>query len=180
MGLLQETAREDEQREEFANKLRRIGLVAIALITFLALALLYLDLLFARAREKDGELQNSADRLRAIVSASLDGIIIANNKGEILNFNDAATEIFGWSRDEIMGRKLDDTIVPHQFREPHGLGFTIFWPLVTHSLSMPVAWNGRLCEKLEKSSRSSSTSCLQMATTADSLSLTFATLVSAK
>ena len=129
-GLLLETTLADQQRSEFAAKLRRFGLVAIALVTWLMIALLYLDRLFRVALKKDSELQTSTGRLSATVAASLDGIVIANTKGEIIDFNEAATRIFGWSRDDILGLKMDDTIVPHQHRHAHAAGMTRY--LSTH------------------------------------------------
>ena len=130
LGLSQETALADKQRSEFAAKLRRFGIVAIALVTWLAIALLYLDRLFSNARQKDGELRVSSERLAATVGASLDGIVTANENGEIIDFNEAATTIFGWSRAEILGRKMDETIVPHQHREAHAAGMIRY--LSTH------------------------------------------------
>ena len=129
-GLSLESALADQQRSELAAKLRRFGLVAIALVTWLAIALLYVDRLLRVTHKKDAELQASTERLSATVAASLDGIVIANTDGKIIDFNDAATSIFGWEREEILGRKMDDTIVPHQHRDAHAKGMARY--LSTH------------------------------------------------
>lgn len=122
LGLSQDTARADQRRAEFATKLRVFGFVALSLIALLVVALLYLDRLFALARLKDQTIRVSSERLEATVAASLDGIVIANEAGEIIDFNDAATNIFGWDRDEIVGLSMDATIVPHQHRAAHASG----------------------------------------------------------
>lgn len=130
LGLSRETAFADQKRSEFVAKFRRFGLVAIAVVALLVIALFYLDRLLGQTRQKDTELRASAKRLTATVAASLDGIVIANAKGEILDFNAAATDIFGWARGEILGRMMDDTIVPHQHRLAHTAGMKRY--LATH------------------------------------------------
>ena len=124
LGLSSDTAFAEQQRTEFAGKLRRFGLVAIALLTSLVIALFYLGRLLERSQRKDSELHSSTARLTATVAASLDGVVISNASGEIIDFNTAATTIFGWTKDEIIGRKMDETIVPHQHRQAHATGMT--------------------------------------------------------
>lgn len=63
-----------------------------------------------------------AARLNSIINASLDGVITADEKGIILDFSPSATEIFGWTHDEIVGQEMVQTIVPKNFREAHDEG----------------------------------------------------------
>lgn len=65
------------------------------------------------------------DRARladAILSSSLDCIIVADDLGRIVEFNAAAERTFGWSRHDILGRTMDETIVPEKHREAHRHG----------------------------------------------------------
>ena len=124
LGLSQGVALADAQRRSLTNKLRWFGLVAIAFVAGLAVALFYLDRLLSAAHRKDDALRATTERLTATVAASLDGIVIANEAGEVIDFNEAASGIFGWGREEIIGRKMDDTIVPHQHRQAHSAGMT--------------------------------------------------------
>ncbi len=113
---------EEAERANFAAQLRRFGILAGVLITGLAGSLFYMDRLLDRARRNDDDLRASANRLSSTVTASLDGIVIANAAGQIIEFNESAVHIFGWMRDEILGRKMDDTIVPHDHRAAHAAG----------------------------------------------------------
>jgi PAS domain S-box-containing protein len=72
------------------------------------------------------ELMESASRSeaisKAILSSSLDAIICINIKGEIIEFNKVATQIFGWEKDEVSGINICDTIIPEKYVEAHNKG----------------------------------------------------------
>ncbi|QBX99705.1 response regulator [Rhodophyticola sp. CCM32] len=122
LGLERGVERSEAQREEFARQLRLTGISAIALIIGLTVLLLILDRMLARARERDAQLLASSDRLTSTVAASLDAIVTSNEQGEIVDFNASAETIFGWSRADILGQKMEDTIVPHRYRAAHAAG----------------------------------------------------------
>lgn len=64
--------------------------------------------------EKQAELalaESSRERL-AIVEGSLDAIITFDGEGHIRDFNPAAQEMFGYSNDEVDGRRVSDLILP--------------------------------------------------------------------
>ncbi len=122
LGLTLGAAAEEARREAFAQQLRRIGAVAMVLLTSLTAALLFLDRVLVGMRRKDAEIRATTERLAATVAASLDGIIIADGSGTIVDYNAAAARIFGWNRDEILGCKLEHTIVPHDKRAAHATG----------------------------------------------------------
>ena len=58
-------------------------------------------------------------RLRATIDNALDAVVQINSEGIIIGWNDQATNIFGWSRDEAVGRLLHELIVPLEYREEH-------------------------------------------------------------
>ncbi|WP_270728287.1 hybrid sensor histidine kinase/response regulator [Shimia sp. Alg240-R146] len=126
LGVTLGSQAKEAERVAFATQLRSVGFLAIVLIAGLVGALFFLDRLLARARRKDDDLQVTADRLASTVTASLDGIVISNQLGEIIEFNEAAVEIFGWSRAEILGQKMSTTFVPHQHRDAHEAGMQRF------------------------------------------------------
>lgn len=64
---------------------------------------------------------SEASRL-AMLSSALDGIVTIDEAGQIVDFNPAAEAMFGFSREEVMGRPLGETIVPHGQREAHRAG----------------------------------------------------------
>lgn len=71
-----------------------------------------------RARA-DAILRVSETLKSAILDTSLDGFILMNHEGRILDWNKASERIFGRARDEVIGQMLADTILPERLREEH-------------------------------------------------------------
>jgi PAS domain S-box-containing protein len=74
-----------------------------------------LALLNSRALES---LQESEERFRTVAQTAHDAIITIDSRGEIVFWNRAAEEIFGYSADEVTGKPLA-TIMPERFRLAH-------------------------------------------------------------
>ncbi len=130
LGLEAGTDRASARRAGFARQLAVTGAIAIAVILGLSAVLVVLDRMLRRADQRDTELLNSSSRLASTVTASLDAIVTANEAGEIIEFNASAERIFGWSREKIIGQKMDSTIIPHQHRKAHAAGMERY--LATH------------------------------------------------
>jgi len=64
------------------------------------------------------ELEKSQSQLQAIIHNAMDGIITINESGEILGFNPAAEQIFGFSNQEILGRNVK-LLMPEPDRSAH-------------------------------------------------------------
>jgi len=64
--------------------------------------------------------------LGSVISSALDAIVITNQDGHIIHWNKAATEIFGYTEEEVKGRTLMETIIPPAARSPDGTGFELF------------------------------------------------------
>ncbi|WP_025899610.1 PAS domain S-box protein [Sneathiella glossodoripedis] len=60
------------------------------------------------------ERQIAEDQVNMIVQSAMEGIILAGSNGEILNFNPAAAQIFGYSQKEVMGQNLAN-LIPMEF-----------------------------------------------------------------
>lgn len=116
------TERTAERRTQFARLLGQTGATAVALILGLAALLFVLDRLLTRVSLRDRALNISSARLVSTVAASLDAIVTANEKGEIVEFNSSAERIFGWSREEVIGQKMERTIIPVHHRAAHVAG----------------------------------------------------------
>ena len=76
----------------------------------------------AWARAAEAALLQSQERNRAIVDTALDGVITIDAAGIVTEWNAQATAIFGWTREEAMGKLLSDTIIPERDREAHAQG----------------------------------------------------------
>ncbi|TCP15193.1 PAS domain S-box-containing protein/diguanylate cyclase (GGDEF)-like protein [Crenobacter luteus] len=65
-------------------------------------------------------------RFRTILANATDAFVAVDEAGTIVEWNRSAERIFGWSRDEAVGRPLADTIIPDTMRAAHHAGFTRF------------------------------------------------------
>ena len=57
-------------------------------------------------KKTEDNLRDSEAKMRAIVDNTVDGIVIADEKGSIVTFNQAAENMFGYKRVEVLGEKL--------------------------------------------------------------------------
>ena len=68
----------------------------------------------------------SEETRRLIMNSALDAIITMDVNGFVTGWNAQAEKIFGWTKDEIIGQTLYDTIIPHRYREQHKKGLERF------------------------------------------------------
>ncbi len=71
-------------------------------------------------------LLNFDETHRTILDNAFDAIISIDTEGVIIDWNRRAETIFGWKIEEILGKKLTDTIIPKQFRSAHIQGMKRF------------------------------------------------------
>lgn len=64
----------------------------------------------------------SEQRARLAIESALDAIVNIDTDGLIVEWNPAAERIFGYQRDEVLGKSLGDIIVPAVHREAHNHG----------------------------------------------------------
>ncbi|QDU80033.1 Signal transduction histidine-protein kinase BarA [Polystyrenella longa] len=58
-------------------------------------------------------------RLERIADSAMDAVLTVTLQGEIIDWNRQAQIIFGWSREEAVGRNIADLIIPSHYREHH-------------------------------------------------------------
>ncbi len=75
---------------------------------------------------RDHALQDSESLLRATVEAGLDCIIVMDSQGLVMEFNPAAERTFGYSRNDVIGRRLSELVIPDRFRAAHDSGLQRF------------------------------------------------------
>jgi len=68
------------------------------------------------------QLQEDLRQQNAIVKSALDCIIIMDHEGLIKEFNPMAEQTFGYSREQVIGRALAETIIPPAQRKAHNQG----------------------------------------------------------
>ncbi len=64
--------------------------------------------------------------LSATINTALDAVVQMDAAGIIIGWNTQAEETFGWKREEAIGRMLNETIIPPQYREAHIRGMKHF------------------------------------------------------
>ena len=62
------------------------------------------------------ELQESEERNRLVMNASMDAIITADDTGAIRFWNPQAERLFGWTFEEVAGQQMSDIFVPKNMR----------------------------------------------------------------
>ena len=66
------------------------------------------------------------DKLQPILNTAIDAVVVADARGLIVDWSRRAEAMFGWSRAEVLGRRLADVIVPQPFRQAHQQGLERF------------------------------------------------------
>jgi len=79
-----------------------------------------------RAMESEASLRESEAHTRRIVETALDAFIGMDAGGVITDWNAQAEQMFGWPRQEAIGRLVSATIVPAQHWEAHERGLRQF------------------------------------------------------
>ena len=78
------------------------------------------------ARAAEAALLQSQERNRVIVDTALDAVISMDAAGVITDWNAQAANMFGWSREEALGRRVAETIIPARDRPTHDQGLEHF------------------------------------------------------
>ena len=79
-----------------------------------------------RLRASERMLAESEARARIVIATAPDAFIGVDSNGNIVQWNVEAERTFGWTRDEIVGRNLTETIIPEAYREAHANGMRRF------------------------------------------------------
>jgi len=73
-------------------------------------------------KRAEEESRRSEARKTAILDSALDCIVTIDHEGCITEFNPAAERTFGYRRNEVMGKRLSDVMIPQSDREKHRQG----------------------------------------------------------
>ena len=80
----------------------------------------------SKRRQDEEQPGASEGRLRAVLDAALDAVIGMDARDVITYWNPRAESIFGWTREEALGKHLRDLIIPERYREAHTRGMAHF------------------------------------------------------
>ena len=94
--------REVEMRQRLADELQALNLE-----------------LDTRVSERTSQLRDSEERAGLVIGAALDAVVSIDQEGMITGWNPQARNTFGWTSEEALGRRVDETIMPERFRQAH-------------------------------------------------------------
>ena len=94
-----------------------------------------------RSRARD-DLMDSGERARRIMETATDAFVQMDMQGFITDWNEKAESVFGWAREEVVGRSLSKTIIPAWFRAAHEKGVAHYLDtgnatLINRTLELP-------------------------------------------
>ena len=67
-----------------------------------------------------------SETAHTILDSALDAHILMNPAGMIVGWNPQSERIFGWTAEEVLGRRLSEVIIPPAYREAHERGIQTF------------------------------------------------------
>lgn len=121
-GLVLFARQADLQRNTVAQTMIKLTLALIGLAGVLALLVAYLYRLNRQKTMRERELSHTAQRMNTIISTSLDGVLVSDADGRILEFSLAAEAMFGHAAADVLGKPMRDIIIPHHLRAAHDAG----------------------------------------------------------
>ena len=81
---------------------------------------IHLDITEEKKLREENEFKNT--QLQKIFEKSLDALISIDKEGKVFEWSPQAESIFGYSYEEIEGKTLNESIIPHKYREAHQNG----------------------------------------------------------
>jgi PAS domain S-box-containing protein len=91
-------------------------------------------------------LKQSEERNRIIMNSSLNAIVTIDNTGKITFWNNQAQTIFGWRKEEVLGKTLNETIIPKRHKKGHEQGLKYYiktgkGPVLNKQIELPAINN---------------------------------------
>ena len=111
--------RSQEHRINFSKQLIWTGGSTIFFLIMLSGLLLLLDRMLRSAIRRADELTASSRQLALTVAGSMDAIIIADGYSKIIEYNSSAQGVFGWYREEIIGRTMEELFFRKGLRDAY-------------------------------------------------------------
>lgn len=112
----------DARRNDIAATLLHLAIGIAALLLTLLLLVAYLGFLNAQNIRRRAQVIEASERMNLVTGTSLDGVIISDATGKILEYNAAAEQMFGIAAAEALGRDLGKVVVPEHHRAAHEAG----------------------------------------------------------
>ena len=72
--------------------------------------------MLAQIEKQNLALRESEARTRAVLNSALNAVVLTDNDGRIIDWSARAEQIFGWTREEMLGRPGADVLIPPSIR----------------------------------------------------------------
>lgn len=112
----------DFERASLAVLLSFTGLFSITLVAILFAAIWHLTVQTTKLKRRELLLTESRQRLAATTRSALDAVIVMQEDGTIVDWNNAAVTFFGYAQEFAIGKNMSELIIPERFREAHKNG----------------------------------------------------------
>jgi PAS domain S-box-containing protein len=112
----------DRHRLVVARTMVQLAIAILVLVGVLTLAILYLTRLNRGIYRREREKSQAMARMKTVIGTSLDGVVVCDLDGKILEFSPAAEDIFGYCEAAVLGREIASVIVPDHLRAAHDAG----------------------------------------------------------
>ncbi|MEP0520802.1 MAG: PAS domain S-box protein [Hyphomicrobiales bacterium] len=77
-------------------------------------------------KQRQEELSRSEELLKRTFDAALNAIVIIDHHGNVLEFNPAAEAMFGYTRENTIGKEMASLIIPEKYRHGHRSGIDVY------------------------------------------------------
>jgi PAS domain S-box-containing protein len=82
---------------------------------------------FIQGKKAEKAVREEEARKGAILESALDGIITFDQHGKIIEFNSAAEKTFGYRREEVFGKEMEEMIIPPSIRVKYRQGISRYF-----------------------------------------------------
>lgn len=112
----------DNLRARLSQTLLQLTGATLLLMSLLILLALYSRTAERSSQQRGAELARANAHMETILTTSLDGVIVSDRHGNVVDFSAAAEKMFGYSLAETLGKNIGALIVPPSLREAHAEG----------------------------------------------------------
>ncbi|OAN70116.1 hypothetical protein A8B83_15050 [Rhodobacteraceae bacterium EhC02] len=123
MSLQYFVAQSERVREMEQSLLHQFWVQSVVLLALMVISAMLALRLWRELEERTVMMQRALDTVSKVVDVSISAIVITDMKGRIQLANPAASLIFGVPSDALVGRQLDDVMIPEGLHAPKG-GFS--------------------------------------------------------
>jgi PAS domain S-box-containing protein len=90
--------------------------IPLRLFSLMTVIMIVLFVLYVKRQFRSIELEKQ--QMNALFEHATEGIILTNDKGTIIQLNPASLSLFGYEKEELLGKPIEQ-LIPHRFQEGH-------------------------------------------------------------